>query len=214
MFLSDGFIANGAEPWRIKPLEDMPSINSQFICNTSDQTYLPYKRQANFARQHALPGSPGLEHRIGGLEKEHETGNISYDAANHEFMVKMRAAKVAKVADDIPEQTLALGNTNSKALVIGWGSTYGSIHQAIIELNAEGLDLAQLHLSYIQPMPKNIAELIKAFDVVMVAEMNNGQLIKVIRDQFLVDAKGIHKIQGQPFQVQELKASIKQIINA
>jgi len=214
MFLSDGFIANGAEPWRIKPLEDMPSINSQFICNTSDQTYLPYKRQANFARQHALPGSPGLEHRIGGLEKEHETGNISYDAANHEFMVKMRAAKVAKVADDIPEQTLALGNTNSKALVIGWGSTYGSIHQAIIELNAEGLDLAQMHLSYIQPMPKNIAELIKAFDVVMVAEMNNGQLIKVIRDQFLVDAKGIHKIQGQPFQVQELKASIKQILNA
>lgn len=214
MLLSDGFIANGAEPWRIKALEDMPSINSQFICNTSDQTYLPYKRQANFARQHALPGSPGLEHRIGGLEKEHETGNISYDAANHEFMVKMRAAKVAKVADDIPEQTLALGNTNSKALVIGWGSTYGSIHQAIIELNAEGLDLAQLHLSYIQPMPKNIAELIKAFDVVMVAEMNNGQLIKVIRDQFLVDAKGIHKIQGQPFQVQELKASIKQIINA
>lgn len=214
MFLSDGFIANGAEPWRIKPLEDMPSINSQFICNTSDQTYLPYKRQANFARQHALPGSPGLEHRIGGLEKEHETGNISYDAANHEFMVKMRAAKVAKVADDIPEQTLALGNTNSKALVIGWGSTYGSIHQAIIELNAEGLDLAQLHLSYIQPMPKNIAELIKAFDVVIVAEMNNGQLIKVIRDQFLVDAKGIHKIQGQPFQVKELKASIKQIINA
>jgi 2-oxoglutarate ferredoxin oxidoreductase subunit alpha len=192
----------------------MPSIHSQFICNTSDQTYLPYKRQANFARQHALPGSPGLEHRIGGLEKEHETGNISYDAANHEFMVKMRAAKVAKVADDIPEQTLALGNTNSKALVIGWGSTYGSIHQAIIELNAEGLDLAQLHLSYIQPMPKNIAELIKAFDVVMVVEMNNGQLIKVIRDQFLVDAKGIHKIQGQPFQVQELKASIKQIINA
>jgi 2-oxoglutarate ferredoxin oxidoreductase subunit alpha len=214
MFLSDGFIANGAEPWRIKSLEDMPSINSQFICNTSDQTYLPYKRQANFARQHALPGSPGLEHRIGGLEKEHETGNISYDAANHEFMVKMRAAKVAKVADDIPEQTLALGNTNSKALVIGWGSTYGSIHQAIIELNAEGLDLAQMHLSYIQPMPKNIAELIKAFDVVMVAEMNNGQLIKVIRDQFLVDAKGIHKIQGQPFQVQELKASIKQILNA
>lgn len=214
MFLSDGFIANGAEPWRIKPLEDMPSINSQFICNTSDQTYLPYKRQANFARQHALPGSPGLEHRIGGLEKEHETGNISYDAANHEFMVKMRAAKVAKVADDIPEQTLALGNTNSKALVIGWGSTYGSIHQAIIELNAEGLDLAQMHLSYIQPMPKNIAELIKAFDVVIVAEMNNGQLIKVIRDQFLVDAKGIHKIQGQPFQVQELKASIKQILNA
>ncbi|MEN9738467.1 MAG: hypothetical protein RLZZ318_500 [Bacteroidota bacterium] len=214
MFLSDGFIANGAEPWRIKSLEDMPSINSQFICNTSDQTYLPYKRQANFARQHALPGSPGLEHRIGGLEKEHETGNISYDAANHEFMVKMRAAKVAKVADDIPEQTLTLGNTNSKALVIGWGSTYGSIHQAIIELNAEGLDLAQMHLSYIQPMPKNIAELIKAFDVVMVAEMNNGQLIKVIRDQFLVDAKGIHKIQGQPFQVQELKASIKQILNA
>jgi 2-oxoglutarate ferredoxin oxidoreductase subunit alpha len=214
MFLSDGFIANGAEPWRIKSLEDMPSINSQFICNTSDQTYLPYKRQANFARQHALPGSPGLEHRIGGLEKEHETGNISYDAANHEFMVKMRAAKVAKVADDIPEQTLALGNTNSKALVIGWGSTYGSIHQAIIELNAEGLDLAQMHLSYIQPMPKNIAELIKAFDVVMVAEMNNGQLIKVIRDQFLVDAKGIHKVQGQPFQVQELKASIKQILNA
>lgn len=214
MFLSDGFIANGAEPWRIKSLEDMPSINSQFICNTNDQTYLPYKRQANFARQHALPGSPGLEHRIGGLEKEHETGNISYDAANHEFMVKMRAAKVAKVADDIPEQTLALGNTNSKALVIGWGSTYGSIHQAIIELNAEGLDLAQMHLSYIQPMPKNIAELIKAFDVVMVAEMNNGQLIKVIRDQFLVDAKGIHKVQGQPFQVQELKASIKQILNA
>jgi 2-oxoglutarate ferredoxin oxidoreductase subunit alpha len=108
---------------------------------------------------------------------------------------------------------LDLGNTSSKALVIGWGSTYGSIHQALIELNSEGLDIAQLHLNYIQPMPKNIAELIKAFDIVIVAEMNNGQLIKVIRDQFLVDAKGINKIQGQPFQVQELKANIKQIIN-
>ena len=215
MLLSDGFIANGAEPWLIKTLEEMPNIQAQFITSLEgDSAYLPYKRQDNFSRQHAIPGSAGLEHRIGGLEKEHETGNISYEPANHEFMVKLRAAKVAQVANDLPEQTLSFGSQNSKALVIGWGSTYGSIHQALIELNAEGLDVAQMHLSYIQPMPKQVAEIIQSFDVVMVAELNNGQLIKVIRDQFLVDAKGINKIQGQPFQVQELKSAIKQLLQA
>ncbi len=213
MFLSDGYLANGAEPWLIKTLEELPDIEPHFITDNPNQAdYQPYARQEDLSRFHAVPGTPGMEHRIGGLEKETITGNISYDPANHETMVKIRAAKVENVADYIPRQEYVNGNNNSKALIIGWGSTYGSITTAVRELNHEGLDIAQIHIQYLSPFPKNLGEIIGNFKQVFVAEMNNGQLIKVIRDKYMVDAIGINKIQGQPFQVMEIKESIKQYL--
>lgn len=209
MILSDGFIANGAEPWMIKTIENLPPISSNFIRENSNfSNYQPYLRNANLSRNIAVPGTRNFEHRIGGLEKENITGNISYDPLNHELMVKLRAEKVARVADVIPPQKFENGNENSELLIIGWGSTYGSISAAVHELNTEGYNIAQLHLKYINPLPSNIEELIKPFKHVMVAELNNGQLIRLIRDKFLKDAVGIHKIQGQPFMVKEIKESI------
>ncbi len=214
MFLSDGYLANGAQPWLIKNLEELPDIHPHFINdNLEHLKYLPYSRSENLSRMHAVPGTVGMEHRIGGLEKENITGNISYDAANHEMMVKIREQKVQNVAYDIPLQELSHGSINSKALIIGWGSTYGSINSAVKELENEGIDVAHLHLKYINPFPLNLKELLKNFETVLVAEMNNGQLIKIIREQFLIDAKGINKIQGQPFQLMEIKAGIKQYLN-
>jgi len=215
MFLSDGYLANGAEPWLIKTLEELPDITPHFITSNDEmRTYQPYARQDDYSRFHAVPGTPGMEHRIGGLEKETITGNISYDPANHETMVKIRAAKVERAADSIPLQVFENGHAQSDALIIGWGSTYGSITTAVRELNQEGFDIAQIHIKYLSPFPKNLGELIGSFKRVFVAEMNNGQLIKVIRDKFMVDAIGINKIQGQPFQVIEIKENLKQYLNA
>lgn len=207
MFLSDGFIANGAEPWHIQNIETLPPITPRYITATSGE-YRPYERNENLSRNIAVPGVAGMEHRIGGLEKENITGNISYDPANHEFMVKMRAAKVDRVADTLPNQHFESGNANSPLVIIGWGSTYGTIASAVSELQEEGHDIAYIHLKYINPLPKNLGEMIAGFDKVMVAELNNGQLIKIIRDKFLKDARGINKIQGQPFMVKEIKAEI------
>lgn len=207
MFLSDGFIANGAEPWHIQNIETLPPITPRYITATSGE-YRPYERNENLSRNIAVPGVAGMEHRIGGLEKENITGNISYDPANHEFMVKMRAAKVDRVADTLPNQHFESGNANSPLVIIGWGSTYGTIASAVNELQEEGHDIAYIHLKYINPLPKNLGEMMAGFDKVMVAELNNGQLIKIIRDKFLKDARGINKIQGQPFMVKEIKAEI------
>lgn len=209
MFLSDGYLANGAQPWMIQDLESMPSIHSNFISEASGIEYQPYARNENLSRKHAVPGTAGMEHRIGGLEKENITGNISYDAANHELMVKLRAQKVLNVADSIPLQTFEHGSIDSKALIIGWGSTFGSISAAVKELKSENIDVAHLHLKYINPLPKNLESLIAGFDTIFVAELNNGQLIKIIRDKYLKDAIGINKIQGQPFQVSEIRDTIK-----
>ncbi|MFM6982851.1 MAG: 2-oxoacid:acceptor oxidoreductase subunit alpha [Chitinophagaceae bacterium] len=212
MFLSDGYLANGAQPWLIKNLEELPEITPHYITeNTQSKDYLPYQRNDDLSRYHAVPGTPGMEHRIGGLEKENITGNISYDPANHEMMVKIRAQKVENVANYIPEQNFEYGNTNSKALIIGWGSTFGSISTAVKELRDEGLDIAYIHIRYLSPFPKNLHEIVSAFDTIFVAELNNGQLIKVLRDKYLKDCIGINKIQGQPFQVAELKAHINQV---
>ncbi|MCC6817951.1 MAG: 2-oxoglutarate ferredoxin oxidoreductase subunit alpha, partial [Bacteroidia bacterium] len=181
--------------------------------NLQNKVYQPYERQDDLSRFHAVPGTPGMEHRIGGLEKENITGNISYDPANHELMVKVRAAKVENVANFIPLQTFENGNTQSKSLIIGWGSTYGSITTAVRELRDEGIDIAQIHIQYLSPFPKNLGEIIQSFDQVFVAELNNGQLIKVLRDKYLINAIGINKIQGQPFQIMEIKEIVKQNIN-
>lgn len=213
-FLSDGYLANGSEPWKFPVAADLPEINVSFAKNTlkEGEKYLPYKRNEKLAREWAIPGTKGLEHRIGGIEKENETGNISYDPENHEFMVKTRQAKVDGIANYIPLQTIDTGNSKGKLLVLGWGSTYGSIKVAVKEAIAEGYDVSHAQVKYLNPFPKNLGELLKNFDQVLIPEINNGQLIKVIRDKYFIDAKGLNKIKGLPFTAAEIKEKIIQLI--
>ena len=212
-FLSDGYIANGAEPWKFPASKDLKEINVQFAKNElkEGEKYLPYKRDEKLSRPWAVPGTKGLEHRIGGIEKQHETGNISYDPENHEYMVKLRQAKVDKIADYIPLQTLDNGKPKGKLLVVGWGSTYGSIKTAVNESIEEGYDVAHAHIKYLNPFPKNLGEMLKSYDKVLIPEINNGQLVKVIRDKYFVDAEGLNKIQGLPFTSAEIKNKIKEL---
>jgi len=209
-FLSDGYIANGSEPWKFPASADLADINVSFAKNElkEGEKYLPYKRNEKLSRPWAIPGTKGLEHRVGGIEKENETGNISYEPENHEFMVKIRQAKVDKIADYIPLQTIDNGNIKGKLLVLGWGSTYGSIKTAVKEAIDEGYDVAHAHVKYLNPFPKNLGEVIGNYDKVLIPEINNGQLIKVIRDKYFVDAKGLNKIQGLPFSAAEIKNKI------
>src|ERR1035437_1483005 len=220
MFLSDGYIANGAEPWRYPKASELAEIKVNFVTKKNDikhngtgdiEKYLPYKRDEKLSRPWAIPGTKGLEHRVGGIEKEHETGNISYDPDNHEFMVKMRQAKVDKVADYIPEQKIDNGKEKGKILVLGWGSTYGSIKTAVIDCIANSIDVSHAHVKYMNPLPKNLGSMLKNFDKVLMPEINNGQFIKIIRDKFLVDAIPFNKIKGNPFSAGELKKKIEEI---
>ena len=208
--LSDGYIANGAEPWKYPKASDLKEIKVQIAKERSndDPAYLPYKRNEKFVREWAIPGTKGVEHRLGGLEKDKETGNVSYDPENHEYMVKVRAQKVAEIANHIPLQNLDSGSENSKLLVLGWGSTYGSIKTVVKELTAEGIDIAHAQVKYIQPMPNNLGDILSKFDKILIPEMNNGQLITLIRDQYLVDAKPLNKIKGVPFEAREIKSAI------
>ncbi len=214
-FLSDGYIANGSEPWKFPSGADLPKLNVAFAKNNlkAGEKYLPYKRNEKLAREWAVPGTKGLEHRVGGIEKENETGNISYDPENHELMVKLRQAKVDRIADFIPLQTLDNGNAKGKLLILGWGSTYGSIKTAVAEAIAEGYDVAHAHVKYLNPFPKNLREMLRNYEQVLIPEMNNGQLIKIIRDKYFVDAKGLNKIQGMPFSAHEIKEKIVQLLN-
>ncbi|TND07607.1 MAG: 2-oxoglutarate ferredoxin oxidoreductase subunit alpha [Bacteroidetes bacterium] len=213
-FLSDGYIANGAEPWKYPVAADLPAINVRFAKNElkEGEKFLPYKRDERLVRAWAIPGTKGLEHRVGGIEKEAETGNVSYDPDNHELMVKTRAAKVANIADSISLQALDNGPQKGKLLVLGWGSTYGAIKTAVREVIAEGGDVAHAHLRYINPFPKNLGELLNSYEKVLIPEMNNGQLIRLIRDQYLVDAKPFNKIKGIPFTSGELKTKIYELL--
>lgn len=209
-FLSDGYIANGAEPWRFPSADALPAIHPNFeAAPTEGEVFKPYRRDEKLARPWAIPGIKGLEHRIGGLEKEHETGNISYDPDNHEFMVKLRAARVEKVADFIPEQAIEQGPEHGKLLVLGWGSTYGVIRTAVKEARAQGYDVAQAHVRYLNPFPKNLEALLRRYHHVLVPEMNNGQLVKLIREKYLIPAEGFNKIKGIPFTALELVEKIK-----
>jgi 2-oxoglutarate/2-oxoacid ferredoxin oxidoreductase subunit alpha len=209
-FLSDGYIANGAEPWKFPSSKDLPELKVSFAKNIlkEGEQFLPYKRNAKLAREWALPGTKGLEHRVGGIEKENETGNISYDPDNHELMVKLRQAKVDGIADYIPLQTIDNGNEKGKLLVLGWGSTYGSIKTAVKEAILEGYDVAHAQIKYLNPFPKNLEILLRNYDQVLIPEINNGQLIKLIRDNYLIDAKGLNKIKGLPFSAEEIKNKI------
>jgi len=214
MFLSDGYIANGAEPWKFPQAEDLPEIPVTFAPAIEEgETFLPYERNEDLVRPWAIPGTKGLEHRIGGLEKQDVTGNISYDPDNHEHMVKTREEKVERIADHIPLQQIHAGPSKGKVLVIGWGSTYGAIQGAVTRLVNDGHAVAHAHLRYIKPFPKNLEELMRSFDHVLVPEINNGQLVKVIRDRFLIPAIPFNKIKGVPITSAELQAAIMDIIN-
>jgi 2-oxoglutarate ferredoxin oxidoreductase subunit alpha len=214
ILLSDGYIANGAEPWKFPNSADLPEIKVEFKTELADgeAKYLPYKRNEKLARPWAVPGTAGLEHRIGGIEKQHETGNVSYDPENHQFMTKMRQAKVDKIADYIPLQTIDSGAEKGKVLVLGWGSTYGTIKSAVMELLAQGKSVSHAHIKYMRPFPKNLGDIVKNFDTVLIPEINNGQLIKIIRDQYFVDAKGYNKMMGIPISKQELVEAINQYL--
>lgn len=206
MLLSDGYIANGAEPWKFPQSADLKPIEVSFKpgLDEDEDKFLPYKRDEKLVRPWSIPGTVGLEHRIGGLEKEDITGNISYDAENHEHMVKTRQAKVDKIADYIPLQTLDSGPEKGDILVLGWGSTYGAIKSAAAELQRQGKSVAHAHLRYIRPFPKNLGDILNNYKQVLVPEINNGQLVKIIRDQFLINAIPYNKIKGVPITRTEL----------
>jgi 2-oxoglutarate/2-oxoacid ferredoxin oxidoreductase subunit alpha len=214
IFLSDGYIANGAEPWKFPKSEDLPAIPVKFKKELDEgETQLkPYLRDEKLARPWAIPGTPGLEHRIGGLEKQDITGNVSYEPDNHQHMVKTRQAKVDKIADYIPQQKLDSGQEKGKILVLGWGSTYGSIKSACTELQLAGHSVSHAHLRYIRPFPRNLGDILKNFDKVIIPEINNGQLVKIIRDQYFIDAIPYNKIMGSPITKTELVAEIKKYL--
>ena len=206
ILLSDGFIANGAEPWKFPKADDLPNIEVAFKTGLAEgeDKFLPYLRDEKLARPWAIPGTAGLEHSIGGLEKQNITGNVNYEPENHQLMVNIRQEKVDRIAQYIPEQKLDSGPEKGKVLVIGWGSTYGAIKSAVLELQAEGHAVSHAHIRYVRPFPKNLGDLMQQFDKVLIPEINNGQLIKIIRDQYLIDAQGYHKIMGVPITKQEL----------
>lgn len=209
--LSDGYIANGAEPWMFPSVSDLKAIKIPKTSKT--ENYMPYERDDKHVREWAVPGMPGLEHRVGGLEKENITGNVSYDSDNHEFMVKTRAAKVDKISDFIPLQQLDSGKRGATVLVVGWGSTYGAIKAAAKELLQENYSVAHLHLRYIKPFPRNFKTLLEESKHILVPEINNGQLVKIIRDECLVDTISMTKIKGIPFESREIKNRIIELHN-
>ncbi len=211
ILLSDGYIANGAEPWKYPTEASLPEIKVKVKTKLEEgeEKFQPYMRDENLVRPWALPGTPGLEHRIGGLEKENITGNISYDPANHQLMVKIRQEKVDKLAALFPPQQLDSGPEKGKVLVVGWGSTYGAIKSACRDLQARKLPVSHTHLRYIRPFPENFGRILQNFEKVLVPELNNGQLVKIIRDKYLIDAQPLNKIMGVPFSKSELIAAIE-----
>lgn len=214
MLLSDGYIANGAEPWKFPQSADLAPITVKFKkeLGHGEEKFQPYLRDEKLARPWAVPGTAGLEHRIGGLEKQNITGNVNYEPENHQLMVKIRQEKVDKIADYIPEQKLDSGPEKGKILVLGWGSTYGAIKSAVAEVQAKGYAVSHAHLRYIRPFPKNLGDIIKNFETILIPEINNGQLIKIIRDIYMVDAKGYNKIMGVPITRTELVMKLEEML--
>jgi len=216
MLLTDGYIANAAEPWKVPDMSAYSPFPVTFAegpaLEPDNDQVMPYQRNGDLARPWIKPGTPGLEHRIGGIEKNPGTGNIDYSPEAHAEMTRLRAAKVAGVADSIADQEVCLGNDNGRMVVVGWGSTFGPIHQAVRRARAKGQDVSHVHIRYIAPFPKNLGQLLKSYDKVLVPEMNNGQLKTLLRDQFLVDAKPLNKVTGQPFTIAEIEAAIEEAI--
>ncbi len=211
--LSDAYLANGSEPWLIPEVESLPSLEIEFTTKpNSEGRFLPYVRDPEtLARQWALPGTPGLEHRIGGLEKEDVTGNISYDPDNHDAMTRLRAQKVAGIAAAIPELEVD-DPDGASLLVLGWGGTYGPIAAGVRRVRADGGNVAHAHLRYLNPMPRNTGEVLRRYDRVLIPEMNLGQLLKLVRAEFLVDAVGYNRVRGVPFRASELAEAIGALV--
>jgi 2-oxoglutarate ferredoxin oxidoreductase subunit alpha len=203
VLLSDGYIANGAEPWLVPDVSKLPKISISHPQHVEGQTFLPYQRDENLVRPWALPGTAGLEHRIGGLEKQDITGSVSYDPANHEHMVRLRAAKVAGIKP-AGEDILFTGPPTGDLLILGWGSTFGAIKAATLKLQETGHSVSAAHVRYLNPLPQRIGELMKSFKHVLVPELNLGQLRMLLRAKFLIDAKGLSKVRGQPFTISEI----------
>ena len=214
ILLSDGYIANGAEPWKFPTTADLEPITVNFKKELADDEpkFQPYRRDEKLARSWAIPGTPGLEHRIGGLEKQDITGNINYEPENHQHMINVRQAKVDKIADYIPLQKIDSGADTGKVLVLGWGSTFGAIKSAVLQLQAEGHAVSHAHIRHLRPFPKNLGEIIGNFDQVLIPEINNGQLVKIIRDQYMVDAKAFNKVMGIPITKGELVDVIRKML--
>jgi 2-oxoglutarate/2-oxoacid ferredoxin oxidoreductase subunit alpha len=209
-YLSDGYLANGAEPWAIPEIDALPKIELQFA--TDPATFMPYARDAEtLARPYALPGTPGLEHRIGGIEKQHITGNVNYDPENHQLMVKLRQEKVDRAVNDIPLVEV-MGEKTGKVLVLGWGSTYGSISSAVEKMQHDGKSVSAAHLRHLNPFPKNLGEVLAGFETVIVPEMNLGQLCTMIRAKYLVDAVPFSKVKGRPFQIREIVRKVEEYL--
>jgi 2-oxoglutarate ferredoxin oxidoreductase subunit alpha len=210
IILSDGYLANGAEPWRIPTAEEIPPIPVKF--ETNPEGFFPYKRDPQtLARPWAIPGTPGLEHRIGGIEKQEVTGNVNYEPLNHEKMVRIRAAKVEAIRQDIPDVT-PTGDPEGDLLLVSWGSTFGSVTQAVKEQREKGRKIGHVHLRHLNPLPGNVGEVLKRYKKVLVPELNMGQLLLLLRAKYLVDAVGLNKIQGRPFKQSELEQKIEEML--
>ncbi len=212
--LSDAYLANGSEPWLIPNMDELPALDPEFATEPpEDGVFLPYARDPDtLARPWAIPGTPGLEHRIGGLEKQDGTGNVSYDADNHDKMVRLRAQKVAGIAADIPEIRIDDPSGEAKLLVLSWGGTFGAVHAGVRRVRNEGRNVAHVHLRYLNPFPRNTADVLARFEQVLVPEMNLGQLLKLVRAEFLVDAVGYNRVRGLPFRATEIHEAIEAML--
>jgi 2-oxoglutarate ferredoxin oxidoreductase subunit alpha len=209
--LTDGYLANGSEPWLLPEWNQLPDVKSEYW--TEKEGFFPFRRNPEtLGRVWAIPGTPGLEHRIGGLEKDHDSGNISYDPINHERMVRTRQRKVDMIVRDIPDAEIYGSPNGGKLLIVGWGSTYGAIRQAVHAAREQGRDVSHMHLHHLNPLPANVGEALKKYDRVIVPEMNMGQLLMVLRAKFLVPAEGFNKIQGKPFKVKEILDRIQMVM--
>jgi len=210
MVLTDGYIANAAEPWKVPEVSDYAPFPVDYLDAVPEGGFQAYARDEKLARPWVKPGTPGLLHRIGGIEKQQGTGNIDYGPANHQAMTDIRKAKVDGIR--IPDQAVEIGDPSGKLVVVGWGSTFGPIHQAVRRARRKGLDVSHIHLRHIWPMPGNLGALLKGYEKILVPEMNTGQLKTVLRDQYLVDAKPLNKVSGQPFRIAEIEAAIEGIL--
>jgi 2-oxoglutarate ferredoxin oxidoreductase subunit alpha len=211
IILSDGYLANGSQPWKLPDLDkDFPKINTKFAdpANYTEKQYHPYERDENHVRKWAIPGMENLMHRVGGLEKEKITGNVSYDPINHEDMVRIRREKVELASNNIPEQDL-FGNAEGELLIVSWGGTYGSTLEAVTRAQANGHSVSLMHMQYLSPMPKNVEIILKGFKKIVVCELNDGQLLPILNAKYGIKATGYNKIQGKPFMIRELTGLIE-----
>jgi 2-oxoglutarate ferredoxin oxidoreductase subunit alpha len=209
IYLSDGYLGMGSEPWLVPNVDDLPKIDPNYA--TDPATFKPYARDPEtLARPWAIPGTPGLEHRIGGLEKSDITGNVSYDAANHDRMVHLRAEKIARIANDIPPIAVN-GDERGGLLVLGWGSTYGAITSAVQRARARGQKVSSAHIRHLNPLPNDLGDVLARFDRVLIPEVNLGQLRLLVRGRYLVDAVGLNKVSGRPFTIADIEDKINEL---